>query len=86
MLRFTERVLAHAGNEQYNGAKQLYLNRALVYSVEKECTDGNLNSWVLPLPFGRAVLRLTSKFFSSSGFEYSLTLGDGGPGLYKSKR
>lgn len=76
--------LFHAGNEQYNGAKQLYRNGALMYSVKKECTDGNMNSWVLPLPFGRAVLRLTSKLFSSSGFEYSLTLGDGGHVLYKS--
>lgn len=69
------RTLLNAGNEQYNGAKQLYINRALVYGVKKECTDGNMNSWVLPLPFGRPVLRLTSKLFSSSGFEYSLTLG-----------
>lgn len=81
---------------QYNGAKQLYVNRALAYSVKKECTDGNLNSWVIPLPFGRAVLRLTSKLFASSGFEYVMTLdnddrgdgggvgGGGGTVLYKS--
>eukprot|EP00903_Cladosiphon_okamuranus_P020339 g18660.t1 len=72
-------------HDRYNGAKELYINRALVYSVKKECTDGNMNSWVLPLPFGRAVLRLTSKLFSSSGFEYSLALGDGKSSfLYKS--
>lgn len=78
-------VFARRDREQYNGAKQLYLNRALVYSVKKECTDGNMNSWVLPLPFGRPVLRLTSKLFSSSGFEYSLTFGDDKSSvLYKS--
>ncbi|CBJ30309.1 hypothetical protein Esi_0185_0037 [Ectocarpus siliculosus] len=83
-------------HNRYNGAKQLYVNRALAYSVKKECTDGNLNSWVIPLPFGRAVLRLTSKLFASSGFEYVMTLdnhdrggGGGGRGgrgtvLYKS--
>ncbi|CAM9402439.1 unnamed protein product [Ectocarpus sp. 4 AP-2014] len=81
-------------HDRYNGAKQLYVNRALAYSVKKECTDGNLNSWVIPLPFGRAVLRLTSKLFASSGFEYVMTLdnddrgGGGGGGcgavLYRS--
>ncbi|CAM9699376.1 unnamed protein product, partial [Hapterophycus canaliculatus] len=70
---------------QYNGSKQLYVNGTLVYNVKKECTDGNMNSWVLPLPFGRAVLRLTSKLFSSSGFEYWLALGKDGSGsvLYR---
>ncbi|CAM9613825.1 unnamed protein product [Ectocarpus sp. 12 AP-2014] len=84
-------------HDRFNGAKQLYVNRALAYSVKKECTDGNLNSWVIPLPFGRAVLRLTSKLFASSGFEYVMTFdnddrggrgGGGGRGcgtvLYKS--
>ncbi|CAN0294721.1 unnamed protein product [Laminaria digitata] len=41
-----------------------------------------MNSWVIPLPFGRVVLRLTSKLFSQSGFVYCLTFGD--TVLYKS--
>lgn len=45
--------------------------------MEKECTDGMMNSWVLPLSFGRVVLRLTNKLLSKSGFQYTLTLGDG---------
>ena len=54
-----------------------------MYSVKKECTDGNMNSWVIPMPFGRLVLTLTSKLFSHSGFVYRLTLGDSAV-LYKS--
>ncbi|CAM9682641.1 unnamed protein product [Scytosiphon promiscuus] len=78
--------MGHTRETLYNGSKQLYVNRRLVYDVRRECTDGSMNSWVLPLPFGRAVLRLTSKLFSSSGFEYCLTLGKDGGGrvLYKS--
>ena len=60
-----------------------YVNQSLVYSVKKECTDGNMNSWVIPMPFGRLVLTLTSKLFSHSGFVYRLTLGDSAV-LYKS--
>lgn len=71
-------------DEQYNGAKQLYVNRALVYTVKKECTDGNMNSWVVKLSFGSVVLSLISKLFSSSGFEYALTFGGDGTQLYKS--
>lgn len=66
----------HDDKQQYNGSKQLYVNQVLVYSVEKECTDGMMNSWVLPLSFGRVVLRLTNKLLSKSGFQYTLTLGD----------
>lgn len=73
-----------AGDEQWNGHKELYRNHRLVYSVKKECSDGNLNSWVIPLPFGRVVLKLTNKFFSLNGFEYLMTLHDGGSVLFKS--
>eukprot|EP00904_Undaria_pinnatifida_P011285 jgi/Undpi1/7287/HiC_scaffold_22.g09760.m1 len=66
-------VLVH---NRYNGSKQLYVNQALVYTVEKQCTDGNNNSWVIPMPFGRVALSLTSKLFSHSGFVYKMTFGD----------
>ncbi len=83
-----DRVVLNAGNKQSNGAKQLYVNRKLVYSIKKDCTDGNLDTYVLSLPFGKTVLMLTAKLFSSSGFMYTLTLGvgKGGAVLYKSSR
>lgn len=61
---------------QYNGGKKLFVNRVMVYSVKRECTDGNMNSWVAPLWFGKVFLTLTNKVFSVSGFEYKLTLED----------
>lgn len=60
------------------------MNQALVYNVSKECTDGNMNLWVIPLSFGNVGLKLSCKLFCASGFEYTLTLGDvKGPVLFK---
>lgn len=71
-------------HDRYNGHKEIYLNRRLVYEVKKECTDGSMNLWALRLSFGRVVLRLISKAMSTSGFEYTMRLGShDGMVLYK---
>lgn len=66
----------HYRLSQYDGHKELYVNQRLVYSVKKECTDGNMNCWSLRLSFGRVNLQLTAKLISASGFEYTMRLGN----------